>query len=146
MIVPSISDKGMQPPSSRGSQCHLGLKPAEGRSCRWFVTVPRRVVPFALTGGCGIFARGSPLPYHDVGVLVRHEHVDAALGALTDVGVNTSDPAENRLAKAYDDGGLVNLIHRPNEEPVTLGRGSGPGSDRSRLRCCRRPTCSWKSC
>lgn len=84
-----------------------------------------REVSFALTGGCAIYARGGPLSYHDVDVLVRHEDVDAALGALADVGMNTRDPAENWLAKAYDDGRLVDLIHRPNEEPVTdetLGR------------------------
>lgn len=78
-----------------------------------------REVPFALTGGCAIYARGGPLSQHDVDVLLRRQDVDRARGALAAVRMTTCQPAESWLSKAYDEGRLVDLIHRPNEEPVT---------------------------
>lgn len=78
-----------------------------------------RDVPFALTGGCAIYARGGPMSQHDVDVLVRWQDVERSSGALAAAGMTTRDPAEDWLAKAYDGDRLVDLVHRPNEEPVT---------------------------
>ena len=76
-------------------------------------------VPFALTGGCGIYARGGPFSKHDVDVLVRPAEVDDAVRALVSVGMRATDAPEDWLRKVYDDAVPVDLIHRPAECPVT---------------------------
>lgn len=76
-------------------------------------------VPFALTGGCAIYARGGPFSEHDVDVLVRPQDIDGALHALAGWGMNTVDPAEDWLVKAFDGDRMVDIIYRPNEFPVT---------------------------
>ncbi|WP_310268133.1 hypothetical protein [Haloactinomyces albus] len=76
-------------------------------------------VPFALTGGCAIYARGGPVSEHDVDVLVRPQDIDGALHALEDWGMSTVDPAENWLVKAFDGDRMIDIIYRPNEFEVT---------------------------
>lgn len=75
-------------------------------------------VPFALAGGLGVYARGGPFSEHDVDVLIRAEDAETALKALEGWGMTRSDPNEDWLVKAYDDGLLVDLLFRPNERPV----------------------------
>ncbi len=76
-------------------------------------------VPFALTGGSGIYARGGPFSEHDVDVLVRPADVDDAVRALVSVGMRATDAPEDWLCKVYDGAVPVDLIHRPAESPVT---------------------------
>jgi len=76
-------------------------------------------VPFAVTGGSGVYARGGPLPEHDVDVLVRPSDVDDAVRALLSVGMRATDAPEDWLRKVYDDAVPVDLIYRPAECPVT---------------------------
>jgi hypothetical protein len=76
-------------------------------------------VPFALTGGSGIYARGGPLSQHDVDVLVCNSDVDDAVRALLAVGMRATDAPEDWLRKVYDGAVPVDLIYRPAECPVT---------------------------
>jgi hypothetical protein len=56
-------------------------------------------VPFALTGGSGIYARGGPFSEHDVDVLVRPADVDDAVRALVSVGMRATDAPEDCCAR-----------------------------------------------
>ena len=79
----------------------------------------RTGIPFALAGGFAAYARGGTSSDHDVDFLLRPEDVDAALDALAEAGFSTERPPEDWLVKVYDEGRLVDLIHRPVERPVT---------------------------
>lgn len=82
-------------------------------------------IPFAVAGGCAVYARGGPPSDHDVDIFVKPADVGRACWALTDAGLRTVDPAEDWLTKAYDGDTLVDLIFRPNYRPVNdalLGR------------------------
>jgi hypothetical protein len=76
-------------------------------------------VPFALAGGFAAYARGGTTSDHDVDFLIREADVDRVLDALADNGFATVRPPEDWLVKAYDEDRLVDLIHRPVEQPVT---------------------------
>jgi Uncharacterised nucleotidyltransferase len=79
----------------------------------------RAGIPFALAGGFAAYARGGTSSDHDVDFLLRPQDVDAALEALAEAGFDTERPPEDWLVKVYDEGRLVDLIHRPVESPVT---------------------------
>lgn len=76
-------------------------------------------VPFALTGGSAVYARGGPFSEHDVDVLVRPGDVDTAVRALVEAGMRAAEAPEDWLRKVYDGEVLVDLIHRPAELTVT---------------------------
>ncbi|MEV0678887.1 nucleotidyltransferase family protein [Actinosynnema sp. NPDC050436] len=76
-------------------------------------------IPFALAGGCAVYARGGPATEHDVDILVREEDAKAAVSALVAVGMRAADAPEDWLLKVYDGDSLVDLLFRPNELPVT---------------------------
>ncbi|MBW4718823.1 nucleotidyltransferase family protein [Saccharothrix obliqua] len=76
-------------------------------------------IPFALTGGCAVYARGGPATEHDVDILVREEDAKPAVSALVAAGMRAADPPEDWLLKVYDGDSLVDLLFRPNELPVT---------------------------
>ncbi len=79
----------------------------------------RAEIPFALAGGFAAYARGGTSSDHDVDFLLRPQDADAALDALGEAGFQTERPPEDWLVKVYDEGRLVDLIHRPVESPVT---------------------------
>lgn len=76
-------------------------------------------VPFALTGGCAVYARGGPPTTHDVDVLVREDDVPRAVSALVAYGMRAADTPLTWLAKVYDGDRLIDLLHHPNQQPVT---------------------------
>jgi hypothetical protein len=76
-------------------------------------------VPFALGGGFAAYAHGGHSSDHDVDFLLREADVEKALQALVDAGFTAERPPEDWLVKVYDEGRLVDLIHRPVERPVT---------------------------
>jgi hypothetical protein len=76
-------------------------------------------VPFALGGGFAAYAHGGTSSDHDVDFLLREQDVEKALIALVQAGFTAERPPEDWLVKVYDDGRLVDLIHRPVERPVT---------------------------
>ena len=76
-------------------------------------------IPFALGGSFAVYAHGGHSSDHDVDFLIRRQDVERALEALVEVGLIAERPPEDWLVKVYDDGKLVDLIHRPVETPVT---------------------------
>jgi hypothetical protein len=76
-------------------------------------------IPFALGGSFAVYAHGGHSSDHDVDFLIRKDDVERALEALVAVGFVAERPPEDWLVKVYDDGRLVDLIHRPIETPVT---------------------------
>ncbi|HET9138650.1 nucleotidyltransferase family protein [Actinophytocola sp.] len=75
-------------------------------------------VPFVVTGGCAVYARGGPATEHDLDLLVREDDVPAAVSALVAGGMRAAEAAEDWLTKVYDGDRLVDLLFRPNERPV----------------------------
>jgi Uncharacterised nucleotidyltransferase len=76
-------------------------------------------IPFALGGSFAVYAHGGHSSEHDVDFLLREEDVEQALEALVAEGFNAERPPEDWLVKVYDEGRMVDLIHRPIETPVT---------------------------
>ncbi|BCL13567.1 nucleotidyltransferase family protein [Micromonospora sagamiensis] len=76
-------------------------------------------IPFALGGSFAVYAHGGHSSEHDVDFLIRHQDVEPALEALVADGFTAERPPEDWLVKVYDDGRMVDLIHRPIETPVT---------------------------
>ncbi|NUT92789.1 MAG: hypothetical protein HOY78_12280, partial [Saccharothrix sp.] len=59
-------------------------------------------IPFALAGGCAVYARGGPATEHDVDILVREEDAKPAVSALVAAGMRAADAPEDWLLKVYD--------------------------------------------
>jgi hypothetical protein len=76
-------------------------------------------IPFALGGSFAVYAHGGHSGDHDVDFLIRQVDVDRALEALVAEGFTAERPPEDWLVKVYDNGKMVDLIHRPIETPVT---------------------------
>jgi hypothetical protein len=76
-------------------------------------------VPFAVAGGCAVYAHGGPATDHDVDILVKPPDAARARQVLVHAGLRAADPAEDWLIKAYDGDVLVDLIFQPNQRPVT---------------------------
>jgi hypothetical protein len=83
------------------------------------VTLKRAQVRFALAGSFAVYARGGPLPTHDVDFLVLPEDVARSTDALADAGLRIEQPPLDWLIKAYDGDCLVDIIHHPVGRPVT---------------------------
>ena len=75
-------------------------------------------VPFLLGGSLASWARGGPESRHDLDLMIKHEDVERAMAALTDVGMRVEDPPEEWLVKAWDGDVLVDLIFWPKGLPV----------------------------
>ncbi|MEV7231816.1 MULTISPECIES: nucleotidyltransferase [Polymorphospora] len=76
-------------------------------------------VPFALGGSFAVYAHGGHSSDHDVDFLIREQDVERCLEALVEAGFTAERPPEDWLVKVYDEGRMVDLIHRPIETPVT---------------------------
>ncbi|WP_342799401.1 nucleotidyltransferase [Micromonospora palomenae] len=76
-------------------------------------------IPFALGGSFAVYAHGGHSSEHDVDFLLCEEDIERALEALVAEGFNAERPPEDWLVKVYDEGRMVDLIHRPIETPVT---------------------------
>ena len=76
-------------------------------------------VPFALTGGYAVWARGGPESVHDVDFLVAAEDAERAAEVLEAGGVEVVHPPEDWLFKAYSDGAMVDIIHRHSGGPAS---------------------------
>lgn len=75
-------------------------------------------VPFALAGGCAVYARGGQDSRHDVDFVVIEEDADLARRALDRRGIATVEPPEDWLFKARHDEAQVDLIFRLATGPV----------------------------
>lgn len=79
-------------------------------------------LPFALTGGYAVWARGGPEPDHDVDFLVPEVDESRAEQLLRDWGLEVVRPPEDWLFKVYVDGAMVDVLFRANGEPVPRSR------------------------
>src|SRR5690606_5699652 len=82
-------------------------------------------IPFAVAGGCAVYARGGPPSDHDVDLFVKPEDSARARSELARAGLRMADAAEDWLTKAYDGDTPIDIIHRPNNREVAdalLGR------------------------
>jgi len=84
------------------------------------VGLKRAGIPFALAGGCAVYARGGPGSEHDVDFAVRPEDAGQAAEALAAAGFEIRHPPEDWLIKAYDEDRFVDLIFRIAGHPVTV--------------------------
>ncbi|MBP2471635.1 hypothetical protein JOF53_000507 [Crossiella equi] len=82
-------------------------------------TLRAQDIPFAVTGGAAVYARGGAASDHDIDLLVTQEDARRAVQALMDHGMRGAQPPEDWLLKAYDGDRLIDLIFRPNDRPVT---------------------------
>lgn len=82
-------------------------------------TLTAHEIPFTVSGGCAVYARGGPPSDHDVDLFLKEEDVPAATEALVAEGMRAEDPPEDWLSKVWDGNVLVDLIFRPNYRPVT---------------------------
>jgi hypothetical protein len=69
-------------------------------------------LPFALAGGTAAYARGGGLPVHDLDLVILEAEADAAVQALSDVGMRVERPPEGWLVKAFDEDRMIDLIFR----------------------------------
>ena len=76
-------------------------------------------VPFALTGGYAVWARGGPEPEHDVDLLIAAEDVERVAQSLSEQDLEVVRPPEDWLIKVFSDGAMVDLIHRHSGAPAT---------------------------
>lgn len=83
------------------------------------VVLKQTGLPFALAGSMAVYALGGDEVEHDVDFLIRERDVQAVLDAMREAGFTVSQPPEDWLVKVYDEDRLVDLIHRPVEQPVT---------------------------
>jgi hypothetical protein len=83
------------------------------------VTLKQAHIRFALAGSFAVYARGGPLPTHDVDFLVLPDDVARAVDAIGDAGLRIVQPPLDWLVKAFDGDRLVDLIHHPVGRPVT---------------------------
>jgi hypothetical protein len=70
-------------------------------------------VPFLLGGSLASWARGGPETRHDLDFIVKPEHAERALQALTEAGMEPERPPEEWLFKAWDGEVLVDVIFQP---------------------------------
>ena len=69
-------------------------------------------------GGLAAWAQGGPPSTRDVDLMVRAADAPRAAEALAAAGMETEEPPEHWLLKAYHDGVLIDLIHGPVGVPV----------------------------
>jgi len=76
-------------------------------------------VPHLLGGSLAAWARGGPVPEHDLDVMVKPEDARRAQQALVELGMRPEDPPEGWLLKAWDGDVLVDLIFHPTGFAIT---------------------------
>ncbi|MGN6869963.1 MAG: nucleotidyltransferase family protein [Solirubrobacteraceae bacterium] len=76
-------------------------------------------VQFMLGGSMAAWARGGPEPDNDLDLMVRPNHAEAALEALSRAGMRVERPPEEWLYKAWHDEVLIDLIFCPSGLELT---------------------------
>lgn len=70
-------------------------------------------VAFLLGGSFAAWARGGPEPQKDLDLMIKPEHVEAALRALQEAGMRPERPPEEWLVKAWHGEVMIDLIFFP---------------------------------
>ena len=76
-------------------------------------------VPFALTGGYAVWARGGPEPDHDVDFVIAEEDAPRVRDHLVATGLEVRDPPEDWLFKVNVGDAFVDLIYRMSSRTTT---------------------------
>jgi Uncharacterised nucleotidyltransferase len=82
-------------------------------------TLRQADVPFMLGGSMAAWARGGPEPDNDLDLMVKQEHAQAALDALSAVGMRVERPPEEWLYKAWHGDVMIDLIFCPSGIELT---------------------------
>lgn len=82
------------------------------------VALKEESVPFALAGGCAVYARGGPDSRHDVDFVITEEDAPRVLQGFTRRGLTVVEPPEDWLFKVRHDGEQLDLIFRLASGPV----------------------------
>jgi hypothetical protein len=104
--------------SDRGREPTLAEDDLTESLKRVAVTLKGAQIRFALAGSFAAYARGGPLPVHDVDFFLLPDDVEKAEAALTEAGLRIEHPPLDWLVKAFDGDCLVDLIHHPLGRPV----------------------------
>ncbi len=78
-------------------------------------------IPYALCGGYAAWARGAPEPDHDADFAIREDDIDKAKAAISEAGLEITDPPEGWLFKAWHEGQLVDVIFRMCGQQIDEG-------------------------
>ena len=76
-------------------------------------------VPFALTGGYAVWARGGPEPVHDADFVIAESDAELVRRALSERGLDVRQPPEDWLFKVHFDDVFVDVLHRMSSDPTT---------------------------
>ena len=76
-------------------------------------------IPFALTGGYAIWARGGPEPDHDVDFVVAQDDAAKAFELLEQRDLKVVHPPEDWLFKVYVEEAMVDVLFQANGVPMT---------------------------
>ena len=71
-------------------------------------------IPFMLGGSLAAWARGGPQPQNDLDLMLKPSDAEAALDALTQVGMRPERPPEEWLFKAWHGKVMIDLIFHPS--------------------------------
>jgi hypothetical protein len=82
-------------------------------------TLREREIAFMLGGSIAAWARGGPKPHKDIDLMVKAADAEAALDALTAIGMRPERPPEEWLYKAWRDDVMIDLIFRPTGLEIT---------------------------
>jgi hypothetical protein len=86
------------------------------------VTLKEGDVPFALTGGYALWARGGPEPDHDVDFIVAEADAPLVMARLAEQGLQVVQPPEDWLFKVFVGEGktpaMVDILFRSAGIPV----------------------------
>ena len=76
-------------------------------------------VPFALTGGYAVWARGGPEPDHDVDFVIAEEDAPRVKDHLVATGLAVREPPEDWLFKVDVGEAFVDILYRMSSTPST---------------------------
>lgn len=76
-------------------------------------------VPFALTGGYAVWARGGPEPVHDADFVIAEPDAEDVRRALAERGLDVRQPPEDWLFKVWFEEAFVDVLHRMSSDPTT---------------------------
>ena len=98
---------------------HTGIDQLLHTVTRVANTLQSEDIPFAVAGGCAVYARGGPASEHDVDIFIKPGDAQRARQVLVRAGLQAVDPPEDWLTKVYDGETLVDLVFEPNQRAVT---------------------------
>ncbi|WP_067671252.1 BON domain-containing protein [Nocardia miyunensis] len=98
---------------------HTGIDQLLDTVTRVANTLRSEEIPFAVAGGCAVYARGGPASDQDVDIFIKPADAQRARQALVRAGLRAADPPEDWLTTVYDGDTLVDLVFQPNHRAVT---------------------------